>query len=381
MWEQVKEFFSGLTDYDRWPPRWHCGYWSDFHGWMYIISDLMIWLSYFLIPLVILRYALRRKNLRFYKVYLLFASFILLCGATHFIDALMFWVPMYRVSALVRLFTGVVSMATVYYLIKMLPQIARLKTTTELEAEIQQRQKAEARLASVNKKLTEANKGLEAFAYVASHDLQEPLRKIRTFGSFMRERSQLDETGNQYLDKIQEASERMSRLIEDVLSLSSLRSDIEMTIIDPNKPIQNALNDLELKIAEKKAVINVQPLPKVNGNEGYLTQLFVNLVNNALKFNNQPPVINIYGEQKDAMVLIHVADNGIGMKEEDLTLIFGAFNRLHPKQLYEGTGIGLAICKKIVEIHSGDITVKSRPGEGTIFTISLPWAFAGEWYR
>lgn len=381
MWKQIREFFAGITSSDRWPARWHCGYWSDFHGWMYIISDLMIWLAYFTLPLVILRYVLQRKNLRFYKVYILFAAFILLCGTTHFLDAVMFWVPMYRLSAVVRLVTGIVSLVTVYYVVRMMPQASKLKTTAELEAEIQHREHAEKKLAQVNHKLSEANKGLAAFAYVASHDLQEPLRKIRTFASFMRERSTLDESGSMYLDKINEASERMSRLIEDVLSLSALRTDVETAILDPNKAIQNAINDLELKIAEKKAVIHVEPIPKIIGNEGYLTQLFLNLLGNALKFNERQPEIRITSTQENNMVYIRVADNGIGIPEHEIEKVFGAFNRLHARHVYEGTGIGLAICKKIVEIHGGELTAQSRLGEGTTFTIALPWAFASNWYR
>jgi len=376
MWDQVVEFFQGFGSTSEWPARWHCGYWSDFHGWMYILSDLMIWLAYFLIPLVIIRYAIRRKNVQFYKAYILFAAFILLCGTTHFLDALMFWVPVYRVNAVVRLITGIVSLFTVYHLIKLLPTAFKLRTTAELEAEIQQRKKAEFELELTNKKLLESNKGLEAFAYVASHDLQEPLRKIKTFSTFMQEKSKLDEAGESYLEKIIESSERMSRLIEDVLSLSSLKEDIEMKVLDPNRPINNALQDLELKIKERNAVVNVDELPKIRGNESYLTQLFLNLISNAIKFSEKTPVINITGGQKGDFIQIKVSDNGIGIPEEHQKKIFDVFSRLHPRHIYEGTGIGLAICKKIVDIHKGEMQVESKPGEGTTFTISFRWAFA-----
>jgi signal transduction histidine kinase len=377
MWEQIVEFFQGFGSTSDWPARWRCGYWSDFHGWMYIIADLMIWLAYFLIPLVILRYALRRKNIQFYKAYLLFAAFILLCGATHFLDALMFWVPLYRVNAVVRLITGIVSLITVYHLIKLLPIASKLRTTAELEAEISQRERAEHQLEAANRKLAESNKGLEAFAYVASHDLQEPLRKIKTFSTFMQERSKLDETGITYMNKIVESTDRMSRLIEDVLSLSSLKEDVEMKVLDPNRPINNALQDLELKISERNAVVRVEELPKIKGNEAYLTQLFFNLINNAIKFTEKQPVITISGEQKDGMVLIRVSDNGIGIPEEHQQKIFEAFSRLHARHVYEGTGIGLAICKKIIDIHDGEISVQSKEGEGTTFVLKFQWAFKG----
>lgn len=376
MWEQIVEFFSQLGSSSDWPARWRCGYWSDFHGWMYIIADLMIWLAYFLIPLVILKFVFKRKNIQFHKAYFLFAAFILLCGTTHFIDAVMFWVPVYRINAVVRLITGVVSLLTVYYLFRLFPEALKLKTNAEWQAEVAQREKAELQLAATNTKLSEANKGLEAFAYIASHDLQEPLRKIKTFASFMRERSKLDETGETYINKITDASDRMSNLIDDVLSLSSLKEDVEMKPIDPNRSIQKALNDLELKIADKHAIVKVDELPKIQGNEAYLTQLFLNLISNAIKFNERTPEIKITGKQVDSYVEIRIRDNGIGIPQEDVDKIFGAFNRLHPRHVYEGSGIGLAICKKIIDIHKGSVWVESKPGEGTTFIMRFKWAFS-----
>ena len=111
---QVIEFFTKLFDYADWPPRWHCGKWSEFHGWLYIISDLLIWSAYFTIPLVIIKYISRRSDAEFVKLYFLFAAFILACGATHFLDAVSFWFPLYRLNALVRLITGILSWITVF---------------------------------------------------------------------------------------------------------------------------------------------------------------------------------------------------------------------------------------------------------------------------
>lgn len=141
--DQVVEFFSKLFDVADWPPRWHCGRWTEFHGWLYIISDLLIWSAYFSIPLVILKYISRRQDIRFTKLYFLFAAFILACGATHFLDAVAFWIPAYRLSALVRLVTGVLSWTTVFYLVRFLPLAFSLKSHTELENEIYQRKLAE----------------------------------------------------------------------------------------------------------------------------------------------------------------------------------------------------------------------------------------------
>lgn len=141
--DQILDFFKKLFDSSDWPPRWHCGKWTEFHGWLYIISDLLIWSAYFAIPIVIIRYISRKKNIRFTKLYFLFAAFILACGATHFLDAVGFWIPVYRLSALVRFITGVVSWVTVFYLVRYLPVIFSMRSQSALEAEIAERKKSE----------------------------------------------------------------------------------------------------------------------------------------------------------------------------------------------------------------------------------------------
>lgn len=140
---QVADFFSKLFDYSDWPPRWHCGKWSEFHGWFYIVSDLMIWSAYFTLPLVIIKYISRRSDAQFVKLYFLFAAFILACGATHFLDAVTFWYPLYRLNALVRFITGVISWVTVFFIIRYLPLAFSMRSQNELEKEIDQRKKVE----------------------------------------------------------------------------------------------------------------------------------------------------------------------------------------------------------------------------------------------
>src|ERR1022692_1564466 len=140
---QVIEFFQKLFDSSDWPPRWHYGRWTEFHGWLYVISDLLIWAAYFTIPIVIIRYISKKHGLRFIRLYFLFAAFILACGATHFLDALAFWVPAYRLNALFRLITAATSWATVFYLVKYLPVVFSLRPQKELEAEIELRKRSE----------------------------------------------------------------------------------------------------------------------------------------------------------------------------------------------------------------------------------------------
>ena len=151
--KDIADFFRQLMDSSDWPPRWHCGKWTEFHGWLFIVSDLLIWSSYFAIPVVILKYISRKQNARFIRLYFLFAAFILACGATHFLDAVAFWVPLYRLSALVRLITGIISWITVFYIVKYLPLAVSLRPVKELEQEIEQRQKAEEQFRSLNAEL------------------------------------------------------------------------------------------------------------------------------------------------------------------------------------------------------------------------------------
>lgn len=157
--QQIAYFFRNLFDTSDFPARWHCGRWSDFHGWLYIISNLMIWSAYFAIPLIIIRYITNKQNkVLFHPLYFLFAAFILACGTTHLLDAIIFWTPVYRISALVLLLTGIISWITVFYLIRILPTAFSLKSPKELQAEVDLRKVAEEELTQKNAMLEEAQR-------------------------------------------------------------------------------------------------------------------------------------------------------------------------------------------------------------------------------
>ena len=529
---QVTEFFSKLFYDSGFPPRWHCGKWTDFHGWLYIISDLMIWGAYFAIPTIIIRYITRKQEARFQRVYFLFASFILACGTTHLLDAITFWYPAYRLNALVRFGTGVVSWLTVFHLVKLLPVAFSLKTAEQLENEVLHREDVELQLKINNKLLNEAqeiaklghwhwdvqankinwsdtlmkiygaapgddltyelfiervhpedrddvnalitqafqtkkfdefyhriqlpdgtvktmhskgdvildqkgevkymfgtgqdvteakeveqqllaksqeleltNQELEKFASIASHDLREPLRKIITFAGMLDNefKDVLGGKGRTYLEKMVNSSERAQNLIDDILEFSSLSAgNVNFGPVKLNTVVEQVLSDIEVLVNNTGAEIKADPLPAIDGIESQLGLLFQNLITNAIKFGKDdlPPQINIHAsivkgnelpedyvkDKKPHFSILHnsrfwdhekfcritVADNGIGFDEAYLDRIFSLFQRLHGKQTYEGTGIGLAICKKVVDIHHGVITAKSKPGEGATFIITLP---------
>ena len=153
--------------------------------------------------------------------------------------------------------------------------------------------------------------------------------------------------------------------------LSSIKEEIALTPLDPIHSLEKALSDLEIKVADKQAIVKYSSLPKLLGNEVYLTQLFLNLLSNALKFNTDKPLIQIKGMQVGDTVIITITDNGIGIEAANLTKIFDAFKRLHSKASYEGTGIGLTICKNIMDAHKGTIKVESKVGVETTFTLTF----------
>jgi PAS domain S-box-containing protein len=224
--------------------------------------------------------------------------------------------------------------------------------------------------------LQNANVELEQFAYIASHDLQEPLRTVSTFAQlFMEEyEGKLDEQGNQYIGFILESSNRMRQLIKGLLDYSRIGKEKKFVEVNYNELIANVLADLEIFIKESNAKINVQPLPVLYSNPTEIRQLFQNLINNAIKFSPKgaTPEITITAEKQKDEWRFAVTDNGIGISEENRDKIFVIFKRLHNRSEYEGTGIGLSHCKKIVEQHGGKIWVESEPGKGSTFYFTIP---------
>ncbi|HMT28819.1 MAG TPA: ATP-binding protein [Bacteroidia bacterium] len=243
------------------------------------------------------------------------------------------------------------------------------------------------KLEMLNRELLKSNKDLEQFAYVASHDLQEPLRKIQTFTQILNNSSDNEEQIKYYIGKINQSAFRMQQLIQDVLNFSRIsNSDDAIIPTDLNKIVENLKLDFELLLKEKDAVIICPELPVIQGIPMQLTQLFSNLISNSIKYNDKQPVIKIlfdyplFGEIEKftklkkslSYIRIQFEDNGIGFEPKFSEQIFDIFQRLHGKQAYSGTGIGLALCKKIVENHGGLIFAEGMPGEGAKFTIILP---------
>ncbi len=267
--------------------------------------------------------------------------------------------------------------------------IVNARYVSQIETEIKERHQVERALQIYMDELKRSNLELQEFAYIASHDLQEPLRKIQAFGDRLvrQYQDQLDERGVDYLRRMQNAAGRMRLLIDNLLSFSRVTTAAQpFAKVDLNEVMTAVLSDLSIRIQEKNAIVEINDLSTIEAEPTQIHQLLQNLVGNALKFirPDVQPEVHIEGRhvhEKDVItgMLSHqhmyqlvVRDNGIGIDEKYQERIFNLFERLHSRQHYEGTGLGLAICKKIVVRHNGRIVVKSTPGEGTRFIITLP---------
>ncbi|MEJ7766651.1 MAG: ATP-binding protein [Chitinophagaceae bacterium] len=252
-------------------------------------------------------------------------------------------------------------------------------------------EKLENLVAERTKELQRSNEDLQQFAHVTSHDLKEPVRKIRIFGNRLSNDfgAELPEKAKIYLAKMESAATRLCTMIDGVLIYSSLDSEVlSYEIIDLNETIRDIEEDLELLIAQKNGIIQYQNLPSIEGSSILIYQLFYNLINNSLKFSKKhiPPVLEINSEAahttdlmkhslkdiEEGYVKIMVKDNGIGFSVNEAEKIFKTFSRLHSKDLYEGTGLGLALCEKIVQRHHGSISAEGQEEEGATFKVILP---------
>lgn len=264
--------------------------------------------------------------------------------------------------------------------------------------EITQRKEAERMLAESAEALRKSNRELEAFASVAAHDLQEPLRKIQAFSDRVSQRlsrllSRIQKTTagvgeatdvqdvqdvqeiNDYFSRIQSAAQRMQILIQDLLTYSRVTLQARPFLeVDLNQIVADVVADLEIRIEQTQAVLQVETLPRVRADSVQMRQLFQNLLSNALKFHkkDQRPRIQISATLKGLVLEIQIRDEGIGFDEKYLDRIFTIFQRLHGRNEFEGTGVGLAVCRRIVERHRGSITAKSEVNQGATFIICLP---------
>lgn len=383
-----------LVDTSGFPARWHCGSWTVAHGWVHILADLSIFGAYAAIPAVIAFFALRRKDLPFPRLAWLFVAFIASCGVGHLVEATIFWHPWYRLSALVKVWTAVASWLTVAALAVIapralaLPGIARLND--ELARELAARRRAEEELAAANaalrdheaeleeqaRELARSNEALEQFAYAASHDLQEPLRKVVMFCEMLREEkaAALDDEARTYLGFAIDGGRRMQGLVRGLLELSRVESAAASgELVDADAALRAALENLADAAREAGAEVTAGPLGAVVADATQLEQVFRNLIGNALKYRapGRPPRVRVEAQREPDRVTITVRDNGIGIPTGRVEEAFLPFRRLNPRHESPGSGLGLTLCRRIVAHWGGGLDATSEEGVGSVFRVTL----------
>lgn len=352
--------------------------------WLHVISDGVIAFSYFMIPVALVYFMRRiRSRISFDWAIALFAAFIVLCGTGHVLDIITVWHPIYYLQGWERALTALVSMATAIAIIPLVPKLLSMATPEELELanqrlrdEVKARERAEEELRRSLADLNRAVHELEQFAFITSHDLQAPLRNIAGFSQLLSRRysQKLDGDALEFLQFIEQGVRQMQALIKDLLQLSRVgRTEARPERRPLDESLRTALNTLKSEITGSGAEIRFDPMPAIPAVQSLLTQLFQNLVGNALKFQKpgNQALVQISAEIEDMYLHLRVQDNGIGIPADQLDNVFAVFRRLHNAEEYEGTGIGLAIGRKIVQHHKGEIWAESD-GQGTCIHVRLP---------
>ena len=244
--------------------------------------------------------------------------------------------------------------------------------------DITERKQVEQALLTYTEQLRNSNETLEDFAFIASHDLQEPLRKIHGFGRILKtdHAQALGEQGQDYIDRMQQSAGRMQAMLDGLLAYARIISQGKPFMpIDLGQILSEVVSDLDTRLMQTDGQVEVGSLPVIKADPTQIRQLIQNLLVNALKFHRPgvPPRVKVtWNPTSNGQIVLSVADNGIGFEPQQAAGLFKPFHRLHGRSEYEGSGMGLAICKKIVERHAGEIEVESQPGLGTTFRVTLP---------
>lgn len=374
--DQVSDFFTGLLSIDLWPARWYCGTWTNFHGWLYILSSLAICTAYFLIPISLFYVIIKRKKeLPFSNLLGLFSFFIFSCGITHFLDALVFWLPAYRLHALFLFITAVISSITVVYLYKVLPRVLVFTSPQQLEKIVEQRT---FELAQKNIDLIKLNKEMDNFVYSTSHDLKSPINNISGLVNILKmEIPQGNASVDELLDRIESSSTRAIDAIHNLTGILKVHTEpyADLDTIQLQILVEEIIEENSILVKENQTVFSYElDVTNVFFSKMALKSILYNLITNAIKYRSpdRKPVITIRSfSSVNKTVEIHVVDNGLGI---DLATygekVFCLFKRFHDH--IDGSGIGLYSVKKIIENKGGSIIVESNVNGGSAFKLTVP---------
>jgi signal transduction histidine kinase len=371
----ITRFFST----DNFMPHGHCYLWEPALLWLHVVSDSLIAIAYFSIPVTLLFFVRKRKDLQFHWMFICFAIFILACGASHVMEVWTVWTPAYWLSGGIKAITALVSIPTAFLLVKLIPLALALPSPAALAAsneqlrqEIADRTRIEAALNQKNLELASLNEELKAFSYSVSHDLRTPLRSLDGFSLALLEdySDKLDADGQDALQRIRMASQRMGRLIDDMLRLSQVtRSEIRLEPIDLSALCNGIVATLGEAHPQRSVQWQIDPGMQLHADKGLIGIVMQNLIENAWKFTGRTdqPAIHIGAREIDGNAVFFVADNGAGFDMLHAEKLFGTFERLHAVSDFTGTGIGLALVKRIIRRHDGEIWAEARVGHGATF--------------
>lgn len=367
-------------------PHGHCYLWQPLLLWTHVGADTVTALAYFSIPAALVYFTHKRKDTDFNWIFLMFAGFILFCGLTHVTEAITTWQPIYYTQGVIKVATAAISAFTAVAVWYLMPRALAVPSADELheanlrlEQENAERRRAEHETREVNQHLEqrvhERTEELSQFVYAVSHDLQEPLRHLRTYSQFLREDLDIEmpERANQDLEYIEQAGRRLHDMVDGMHALSHVgRQDLSRTDFELADCIADALENLRARLDETGARIGSPPSCRVDADRRMLVTVYQNLVSNALKYSEGTPSIEFTVEEIDGKSVFGVRDRGVGVEPEYRQRIMQPFTRLHTADKGGGSGIGLSICRRVIERHGGTIWVEDNDeGTGSHFRFTL----------
>lgn len=380
----MNDFISNFFDTSDFPPRWRCGNWSDFLGWLHILSDFATFGAYFAIPAVLFYFARKRDDFPFTKLVWLFGGFILACGTVHLIEAIIFWYPIYRVSGMMKFITAVISWATVVVLFRYIPNILRLPsiaaTNERLKREINQRELTELRLKESEAMALAASQVKSEFLANMSHEIRTPMAAILGYADVLLGHLKDPDNRNCVL-VMKRNGQHLLELINDILDLSRIEAgklDVDVEFVSLVQLVSDLQSLMQVRADEKNLDFNTEfssPVPhQIKTDPRRLRQVLINLIGNAIKFTEQGSVTFSVGLNSDGVLEFSVRDTGIGISQSQQERLFKPFSQGDSSvtRNYGGSGLGLAICKRLVGTLGGDIRLESELGVGSTFTLTLP---------
>lgn len=361
-----------LLGLDDFPPRWHCGNWSDPLGWIHILSNLATWAAYFTIPVVLLYFLKTRgRDLPFSYMLPVFGAFIMACGVGHLIDAIIFWCPIYRIAAVSKVLTALASWIAVFALFDLVPKLLGYPSPEALRIEVEKRRELQDLLEAQRRELLRSNEALDAFATSAGHDLKAPLRSIRNLANFVEEDNvdRIQSASIAHLHRIKSKAEDLERLVNDLLEYSRVDFNQDRAkSVNTHEMIEEILDLFDVR--ESFTVVYASEFPTLITDVVPLASVIRNLVDNAIKHHPSGRGVLEFGVAAETEFLhFWVKDDGAGIRESERKQVFRPLRRFSQ---VTGHGLGLSLVKRSVELAGGEIWLESAQGEGTTFHFTWP---------